>query len=147
MANMIIHDLWGWHDYWLTEEAVMKLRVTPWTLYLLVWLAIAMALLLTTGFGGVLGGTVSFAVTYPPTRWLASRRRRVMARWSNADVISHGKLELCLPYSSIVSGEVKGPTIRLKWSNKKLEFNARKSEVTQVKRFLESRLANRFKSL
>jgi hypothetical protein len=133
--------VWGgsYHDYWFTEDAVLRVRLVPTAITVLgIFVLVILTLLL-----GIIGLIIGAAVTvliYLSSGRLAKGRRGLVAGLTVQQVKERGMVTLRIPYSVVTSAEFKGNRLTLNVEGRKIKINVPQEDLPRLRVLIRSKL-------
>jgi len=140
-----VRRIWGgsFHDYWFTDNAILKVRLVP-RAFTLVGIVVLLALALLYGvFGLILGAAVS-ALVYVIGGLFARRRHPRIAEFSAQDIQQKGLVTLRVPYSVISRAELRGNRLSVFVEGRRIRIKIPEDDLQGVQSLLRSKLADTF---
>jgi hypothetical protein len=136
---------WGgsYHDYWFTDDAILKVRLVPQTVTI-VGIVILVALTALFSIFGVIVGAVVAGLIYVESGRLAKRRRVWIADMSVQELKDKGMVTLRIPYSVISDAEIKGNRLIVSVEGRKVRVKVSEDNLQKLQSLLRSKMADRF---
>jgi hypothetical protein len=137
--------IWGgsYHDYWFTDDAILKVRLVPQTITL-VGIVILVALTALLGILGVIIGAVVAGVIYVTSGNLAKRRRGTVADMSVQELQQKGLVTLRIPYSVVSRADIKGTRLTVSVEGRKVRVKIPEDDMPKLQSILRSKMADRY---
>ena len=143
MGNVI--RVWGgsYHDYWFTDDAILKVRLISRvaTLVGIVVLVVLTALFATAG--AILGALVAVIIYFVGGRMAKSKRPKI-AELSPKQVRDKGLVTLRVPYSVISKAELRGARLTIFVEGRKIRIKTEQESLQNLQLLLRSKLADSF---
>jgi hypothetical protein len=140
-----ILQVWGgsFHDYWFTDDAVLKVRLVPQAITL-VGIVVLVGLTALLGILGVIIGAVVAVLIYVASGRLAKRRRDKVASMSVQEVRQKGLVTLRIPYSVVSGAELRGNKLVISVEGRKVRVKVPEEDQQQLQTLLRSKLGDEF---
>ena len=141
-----VRRIWGgsFHDYWFTDDAILKVRLVSQAITLIgIVVLFVLAFLYGVIFGLVLGVILS-ALLYVVGGQLAKRRHPQIAGLSVQDVQQKGLVTLRVPYSVISRAELKGNRLTVFVEGRRIRIKIPQDDLQVVQSLLRSKLPDTF---
>jgi hypothetical protein len=137
--------IWGgsYHDYWFTDDAVLKVRLVPQT-FTIIGIVVLVALTAFLGITGVLLGALIAALIYFASKRIAMSRRARTASLSVQDVRRRGMVTLRIPYSVVSHAEIEGNRLTLSIDGRKVRVNVPEEDLQRLESLLQTKLPSNF---
>jgi hypothetical protein len=137
--------VWGgsYHDYWFTDDAILKVRLVP-QMITIIGIVILVALTALFGIVGVLAGAVVAALIYVTSGRLAKRRRDLFARMSVQEVRQRGLVTLRIPYSVASGAEIKGTRLTISVEGRKVRVRVPEEIIPRLGSLLRAKMGDNF---
>ncbi len=137
--------VWGgsYHDYWFTDDAVLKVRLVSQVLTLggIVVLVVLTALLAIVGV--ILGAIVAVTIYFAGGS-IARRKRVRVAELSPKQVQDIGLVTLRVPYSVISRAELKGTRLTIFVEGRRIRIKVGQENLQSLQLLLRSKLPDAF---
>lgn len=135
--------MWGgsYHDYWFTDDAVLKVRLVP-QIITVVGILVLLVLTFVLGIVGVLIGAAIAAATYFASGRLARSRRAGISLLSPQQVREKGLVILRIPYSVISRAEISGRRLTIFVEGRRIRVNVPDEELPGLQSMLRSKLSD-----
>jgi hypothetical protein len=133
--------VWGgsYHDYWFTEDAILRVRLVPTAITVLgIFVLVILTLLL-----GIIGLIIGAAVTvliYLSSGKLAKGRRGLVAGLTVQQVKERGMVTLRIPYSVVTSAEFKSNRLTLNVEGRKIKISVSQADLPRLRVLIRSKL-------
>jgi len=137
--------IWGgsYHDYWFTDDAILKVRLVPQAITLIgIVILVALTALFST-FGVILGAVLAVIIYLWSGRLAKSRRHRV-ASMSVTDLKERGLVTLRIPYSVISEAGIKGNKLTVSVEGRKVRVKVSDDSLQKLQSLLRSKMPDRF---
>jgi hypothetical protein len=144
LLNKIVR-IWGgsYHDYWFTDDAILKVRLVPISITIL-GIVILVALTAVLGiFGVVIGAAVAFVI-YLTSGRIAKRRRHRVLDLSPDDLKRRGLVTLRVPYSLVSEAEIKGNRLTISVEGRKIRIKIPEDDMSKLQALLRVKIGTSF---
>lgn len=133
----------SYHDYWFTDDAVLKVRLVPQAITIL-GIVVLVGLTFLLGIVGVILGAIIAALIYLASGRLAKSRRDMIGGMSVQDVKQKGLVTLRIPYSVISGADLKGDRLTISVEGRKVRVKVPDDDQQGLKTLLSSKLGTNF---
>jgi hypothetical protein len=140
--------IWGgsYHDYWFTDDAILKVRLVPQAITLL-GIVVLVGLTALLGIVGVIIGAAVAALIYVTSGRLAKGRRDQIASMSVQEVREKGLVTLRIPYSVVSGAQIKGARLTISVEGRKVRVKVPQDSLQEVQMLLRSKMGDSFSVL
>jgi hypothetical protein len=137
--------IWGgsYHDYWFTDDAILKVRLVPQAITLL-GIVVLVGLTALLGIVGVIIGAAVAALIYVTSGRLAKGRRDQIASMSVQEVREKGLVTLRIPYSVVSGAQIKGARLTISVEGRKVRVKVPQDSLQEVQTLLRSKMRDSF---
>lgn len=140
--------VWGgsYHDYWFTNDAVLKVRLVSQVLTL-VGIVVLVALTALFAIIGVVLGAIVAIIIYFAGGSIAKRKRVWVAELSPKQVQDIGLVTLRVPYSVVSRAELKGTRLTIFVEGRRIRIKVGQENLQSLQLLLRSKLPDSFTML
>jgi hypothetical protein len=133
----------SYHDYWFTDDAVLKVRLVPASITLLGILVLVGLTALFAVIGVIIGAVVALLIYVASGRIAKHRRERVVGM-SVQELKQMGMVTLRIPYSVISEAELKRNRLIISVEGRKVRVKVPEGDQQDLQTLLRSKLGGNF---